>query len=76
MPKLIYSLLPISRSSMQFNAHDDQPQQFCRFDGQMLPVEDVVSMLIRSGMSTAEIGFWLECRMDITKLVPITEVIQ
>lgn len=74
--KLTYSLLPISRSSMQFNIHDDQPLELCRFDGQMLPVEDVVSVLIRSGMSTEEIGFWLECRMDITKLVPITAVIQ
>jgi hypothetical protein len=74
--KLTYSLLPTSRTSMQFNIHDDQPLELCRFDGQMMPVEDVVSMLIRSGMSTEEIGMWLERRMGIEKLVPITEVIQ
>jgi hypothetical protein len=61
---------------MQLNIHDDQPAEFCRFDNQMLPVEDVVSLLIRSGMSTEEIAFWFECRMDITNLVPITEAIQ
>jgi hypothetical protein len=74
--RITYSLLSTSRCSMQFNVHDDQPTQLYRFDGQMLPVEDVVSLLICSGMSTEEIGFWLECRMDITNLVPLTEAIQ
>ena len=73
--KLTYSLLPTSRTSMQFNIHGDQ-LQFCRFDGQMMPVEDVVSVLIRAGMTTEEIGFWLECRMAVGTYAPLTAVIQ
>lgn len=76
MSKIIYSLLPTSRTSMQFTVHDDQPPQLCRFDSQMLPVEEVVSILLCSGMSTDEIFVWLERRMEIGKFAPITEVIQ
>lgn len=72
--KLTWSLLPISRFSLHFNVHTDETQpQMVRFDGQMVAVDDVVSLLFKSGMSSEDVLIWLEHRMTTGTFRP-TEV--
>ena len=70
------TLLKTARGSMQFHTLNGEPTLLCRFDGQMLPIEDVISLLICAGMSTEEIAVWLQQRMGLWNYTPITEVIQ
>lgn len=51
---------------MQFNIHA----------AQMLPADDAATKLLSGGLSLNEICFFLESQMDISKMKPITEVIQ
>lgn len=61
-----YSLLPTSRTSLQFNIHA----------AQMLPADDAATKLLSGGLSLNEICFFLESQMDISKMKPATEVLQ
>ena len=63
--KLSYSIQPTSRTAMRFEVSDDRKPQLCRFDNQMMPVEEVVSILQCSGMPDGQIFEWLERRMQI-----------
>lgn len=43
----------------------EPPMQLVRFEGKMQPVDEVVSILLCSGMKQPEIFSWLERRMEI-----------
>lgn len=60
--KISYSILPSSRTSITFAIHGPQ---LVRFENKLEPVEEVVSILQCSVMSTDEVFRWLERRMQI-----------
>lgn len=71
MSKLIYSIQPSSRTSLTVSVHEPQT---VRFDNQQVPVEEVVSLLLCSGMTQPQVLDWLERRMQVGRFA--TEVIQ
>jgi hypothetical protein len=70
MSKLTYSIRPIGSNCVRFCIEDPPPTQLVRFDSQMVPVEEVVSLLLCSGMTVNEIFLWLERRMEIGRFAP------
>jgi len=72
MTKLSYQFNHTSPTKMTFEISGlaaPEPQKV-RFDNQMMPVEEVVSMLLCSGMSEQGVLDWLERRMEVGRFAP------
>lgn len=68
MSKLFLTIKPTD-NGVQFRVSDPAPQ-LVRYDKEMMPIEEVVSILQCSGESTDAIFRWLERRMQIGQFAP------
>lgn len=67
---LTYSIRPIGSNCIRFCMENPAPPQLVRYDGEMIPVEEAVSLLLCAGHSVDYCFQWLERRMQVGRFAP------
>lgn len=63
-PNLHITILPISQTALQRHSWYPRPQMV-RYGREMVEVDEVVSILLSSGMTVPEVLEWLERRLEV-----------